>query len=64
MRSPRVHSRKRDEICRPIERLARGPYLELFARQSRPGWDQLGAETGLFDHGPVEAPKRRSRLTQ
>jgi N6-adenosine-specific RNA methylase IME4 len=31
------------------------------ARQSRPGWDQLGDEAGLFDHGPVETRKRPSR---
>jgi N6-adenosine-specific RNA methylase IME4 len=60
----REHSRKPDEIYGRIERLARGPYLELFARQSWLGWDQLGAETGLFDHGPVETRKRPSRLTQ
>jgi N6-adenosine-specific RNA methylase IME4 len=59
----REHSRKPDEIYGRIERLAHGPYLELFARQSRPGWDQLGAETGLFDHGPVETRKRPSRRT-
>src|SRR5262249_45032019 len=35
----REHSRKPEEVCARIERLARGPYLELFARQSRPGWD-------------------------
>ena len=30
-----------------------GPYLELFARQSRPGWDSFGNQEGLFDQGPV-----------
>jgi N6-adenosine-specific RNA methylase IME4 len=57
----REHSRKPDEIYGRIERLALGPYLELFARQSRPGWDQLGAEIGLFDNGPVKTRKRPSR---
>jgi N6-adenosine-specific RNA methylase IME4 len=59
----RQHSRKPDEIYGRIERLTRGPYLELFARQSRPGWDQLGAETGLFDNGPVKTRKRPSRFS-
>ena len=36
----REHSRKPDEIYNRIERLARGAYLELFARQSRRGWDR------------------------
>jgi N6-adenosine-specific RNA methylase IME4 len=32
----REHSRKHDEVYGRIER---GAYLELIARQSRPGWD-------------------------
>ena len=35
----REHSRKPDEAITRIERLFPGPYLELFARASRPGWD-------------------------
>ena len=35
----REHSRKPDETYERIERLLPGPYLELFARRSRPGWD-------------------------
>ncbi|BCX17355.1 MAG: DNA methyltransferase [Geminicoccaceae bacterium] len=53
----REHSRKPDEIYERIERLAPGPYLELFARTARPGWDAWGAEVGLFDRG--EVPTRR-----
>ncbi len=49
----REHSRKPDEAYSSIERLADGPYLEMFARSSRPGWDSWGAETELFDNGPV-----------
>lgn len=37
----REHSRKPDETYERIERLCEGPYLELFARQIRPGWDHL-----------------------
>jgi MT-A70 len=32
------HSAKPDEVYRRIERLYPGPYLELFARKSRPRW--------------------------
>jgi len=34
----REHSRKPDELYEIIERCSPGPYLELFARQRRPGW--------------------------
>jgi N6-adenosine-specific RNA methylase IME4 len=56
----REHSRKPDETYERIERLLEGPYLELFARQSRPGWDGFGLETGLFDQGPVRTRRRPS----
>ncbi len=35
----REHSRKPDEAYDRIEQLCDGPYLELFARHSREGWD-------------------------
>ncbi len=44
----REHSRKPDGIHERIERLVAGPYLELFARQRRPGWDCWGNETDKF----------------
>ena len=47
----REHSRKPDLVRERIERLVDGPYLELFARETKPGWDALGAEVGLFDAG-------------
>ena len=40
----REHSRKPDEIFDLIERCSPGPYLELFARFRRDGWDQWGNE--------------------
>lgn len=40
----REHSRKPDEIYDIIESCSPGPYLELFARFRRPGWDQWGNE--------------------
>jgi N6-adenosine-specific RNA methylase IME4 len=47
----REHSRKPDGIHERIERLVAGPYLELFARQSRPGWTTWGDERTKFDRG-------------
>jgi hypothetical protein len=48
----REHSRKPEEVYDSIERLTRGPYLELFARQSRRGWDCVGDQASLFDGVP------------
>ena len=47
----REHSRKPDCIHERIERLVAGPYLELFARQTRPGWISWGNEVNKFDQG-------------
>lgn len=38
----REHSRKPDEMVELIERCSPGPYLELFARGNREGWDMWG----------------------
>ncbi len=43
----REHSRKPDEAYERIEALCAGPYLELFARFPRPGWDSWGNEDGV-----------------
>lgn len=49
MVSPRrEHSRKPDETHDRIERLVPGPYLEMFSRTDRPGWDVWGDEAGSF----------------
>jgi N6-adenosine-specific RNA methylase IME4 len=40
----REHSRKPDEIYDLIESCSPGPYLELFARFKRKGWNQWGNE--------------------
>lgn len=45
----RQHSRKPDIYSR-IERLVAGPYIELFSRTKREGWDVWGNEVGKF-HG-------------
>jgi N6-adenosine-specific RNA methylase IME4 len=44
----RENSRKPDQMHADIERLYAGPYLELFAREDRPGWTVWGNETGKF----------------
>lgn len=45
----REHSRKPDQMYDDIEALFDGPYLELFARARRQGWDAAGREVGKFD---------------
>lgn len=44
----REHSRKPEGVHARIERLVAGPYLEMFARQERPGWASWGNETAKF----------------
>ncbi len=60
----REHSRKPEDAYTLIERLAAGPYLELFARERRAGWDAWGDEAGLFDRGPVRTRKWPSDLAK
>jgi len=38
------HSEKPEEFYEVIERCSPGPYVELFARKHRPGWDAWGNE--------------------
>jgi N6-adenosine-specific RNA methylase IME4 len=46
----REHSRKPEEFFALVERHTTGlRRLELFSRQSRPGWDAFGNEVGKFD---------------
>lgn len=45
----RQHSRKPDELFERVERYCAGPYIELFARQSRPGWMTWGDEKRKYD---------------
>ena len=58
----REHSRKPDAVRERIERLVRGPYLELFARETKPGWDCWGNQLALFDQGSVTTRRQPSRL--
>lgn len=43
------HSHKPEEIYSVVERCSQPPYLELFARRRRPGWDALGNELETSD---------------
>jgi N6-adenosine-specific RNA methylase IME4 len=55
----REHSRKPDEFYERVEQFAPGPYLNLFARERRQGWDAWGDERDKFDgvvrHTPPDA---------
>lgn len=44
----REHSRKPEEMVEIIEALFDGPYLELFARNRRPGWTSWGNQLDKF----------------
>ena len=48
----REHSRKPDEIIPVIEACSPGPYLELFARGTRPGWAMWGNQASA-DYEPT-----------
>jgi N6-adenosine-specific RNA methylase IME4 len=45
----REHSRKPEVARQRVEQLVAGPYLEMFARTTRPGWSAWGNEVGKFD---------------
>lgn len=44
----REHSRKPDEVYDIVEACSAGPYLELFARGTRPGWTGWGNEADEY----------------
>jgi N6-adenosine-specific RNA methylase IME4 len=44
-RMGKAHSRKPDAMLDMVERVSPGPYLELFARRARFGWDYYGDES-------------------
>ena len=48
----REHSRKPDEMVSIIESCSPGPYLELFARGEREGWDMWGDQANA-DYKPT-----------
>ena len=44
----REHSRKPDEFYNIVESCSPGPYLEMFARGSRPGWNTWGNQADEY----------------
>jgi N6-adenosine-specific RNA methylase IME4 len=46
----REHSRKPDDTHARIQALVAGPYLEMFAREPRPGWTVWGNQTDKFEN--------------
>jgi N6-adenosine-specific RNA methylase IME4 len=60
----REHSRKPDEIYGSIERLYRGPYVELFARTHRPGWIAFGSEVDKFSPAQIARHHRNPAVTE
>jgi N6-adenosine-specific RNA methylase IME4 len=60
----REHSRKPDELYKIIEACSAGPYLELFARGSRPGWSSWGDEAeNYFPNWPTYSNHSRSEAS-
>lgn len=49
MPKSRVHSQKPALFYSLVEEMSPGPYLELFARKTRPGWMQWGNQVGALD---------------
>lgn|ERR1051325_49672 len=60
----REHSRKPDCVRDRIERLVGGPYLELFARETKRGWDGWGDQVALFDRGSVQTRRQPSSFAE
>ena len=63
----REHSRKPDEAYERIERLLPGPYLDLFSRQTRPGWTAWGNQPNHFEseqHSIATKAMRRSEVNE
>jgi len=61
----REHSRKPDELYDIIEACSPGPFLELFARGTRPKWEQWGNEVQDYDlNWPTYKNNSRSALNK
>ena len=43
------HSQKPDQFFTLIERMSPGPYLEMYSRKNRPGWDATGNQVGMLN---------------
>lgn len=61
----REHSRKPDETYDLIERCSSGPYLELFARGTRPNWSVWGNQAEeYFPNWPTYSNHSQSHRSQ
>jgi len=58
----REHSRKPDEARDRVERLSEGPYLEMFARQTKEGWDAMGDQVGKFDFSKLITTAEKAEI--
>lgn len=59
----REHSRKPDEQYEIIEQCSPGPFVELFARQTVPGWQAWGNEVSKFVSATVRKPSIEVNLS-
>jgi N6-adenosine-specific RNA methylase IME4 len=59
----REHSRKPDEFYGIVESCSPGPYLELFARQRREGWEHWGNEVPETVGGHLLTERKRPGAT-
>lgn len=63
-RPQNVHSKKPEEVQNRIERLLDGPYIEIFARRQRSGWECFGneLERNIVDEMYIENRQRMTRI--
>lgn len=54
-KKPRAHSEKPAEAYKMMAQLSDGPRLDIFARQTRPGFTPWGNQVGLLDAQPAAA---------
>ena len=57
------HSRKPDELYEIIEKCSKGPFLEIFARGKRSGWDVFGNQADEYNI-KWETYKNHSQIKQ
>lgn len=46
---PGKHSAKPDDFYNLVETMSHGPYIDIFSRKNRKGWDAYGDEVGKYD---------------
>jgi N6-adenosine-specific RNA methylase IME4 len=58
------HSKKPEETYRIIEACSPGPYLELFARQRRSGWEWWGDQAETYEESRPSIPMYNGHTTK